>query len=89
MAYNREYYLKHKEKYLEATKRYIAKKRAERNEEWLSERSEYMKNYYKNNPEQKEKKKEYDRKYREEHREYFKEKAKEYREKRKLEEENE
>lgn len=89
MSYDHEYYVRNKEKYLEATKRYIAKKRAERNEEWLSERNEYMKNYYKNNPEQKEKKKEYDRRYREEHREYFKEKAKEYREKKKLEEENE
>ena len=42
MSYNREYYLKNKEKYLEATKRYIAKKRAEKNEEWLSERNEYL-----------------------------------------------
>ena len=89
MSYSHEYYIRNREKYLEATKRYIAKKRNERNEEWLSERSEYMKNYYKNNPEQKEKKKEYDRRYREEHREYFKEKAKEYREKKKIEEENE
>ena len=40
MAYNREYYLKNKEKYLEATRKYIAKKRAEKNEEWLSERNE-------------------------------------------------
>ena len=67
MSYSREYYLKHREKYLEATKRYIAKKRAEKNEEWLSERNEYMKNYYKNNPDKREMKREYDKKYREEH----------------------
>ena len=31
MAYSHEYYVSHKEKYLEAAKRYIAKKRAEKN----------------------------------------------------------
>lgn len=89
MAYNREYYLKNKEKYLEATKRYIAKKRSERNEEWLSERNEYMCSYYRTHPDKREMKREYDKKYREEHREYFKAKSKEYRERKKLEKENE
>ena len=56
MAYNRNYYLKHKEKYLEATKKYIAKKRAENNEEWLEKQNEYMKEYYAKNPDQKNKK---------------------------------
>lgn len=89
MAYSHEYYVSHKEKYLEAAKRYIDKKRAEKNEEWLSERSEYMKNYYKNNPDKREMKREYDRKYREDHKDYFRKKAKEYKEKKKLEKENE
>ena len=89
MSYSHEYYVSHKEKYLEAAKRYIAKKRAEKNEEWLSERSEYMKNYYKNNPDKREMKREYDRKYREGHKDYFRKKAKEYKEKKKLAEENE
>lgn len=87
MAYSHEYYVSHKEKYLAAQKRYIEKKRKEADPEWLSERNEYMKNYYKNNPDKREMKREYDRKYREEHREYFKSKAKEYKEKKKLEEE--
>lgn len=94
MSYSHEYYVSHKEKYLEAVKRYIAKKRAEKNEEWLSERSEYMKNYYKNNPEQKEKKKEYDKEWRKKHPNYYKDYFKnrkqiEKEEKKKLEEENE
>ena len=72
MAYNREYYLKHKEKYLESTKRYITKKRAQNDEKWLAERAEYQKEYYAKNPEQKEKKKEYDKEWRKNHPDYFK-----------------
>ena len=72
MAYNRNYYLKHKEKYLEATKRYIAKKRAENNEQWLKKQSEYMKEYYAKNPDQKDKKNEYDKEWRKNHPDYFK-----------------
>ena len=56
MAYSHEYYLKNKEKYLEATKRYIAKKRAEGDKEWLEKQNEYMKEYYAKNPDQKDKK---------------------------------
>lgn len=89
MSYSHKYYVSHKEKYLAAQKRYIEKKRKEADPEWLSERSEYMKNYYKNNPDKREMKREYDRKYREEHRDYFRKKAKEYKEKKKLEKENE
>lgn len=88
MAYNREYYLKNKEKFLEATKKYIAKKRAENNEEWLKKQSEYMKEYYSNNPEQKNKKNEYNKNYYQTHKEYFKAKQKEYLEKKKQEKEN-
>lgn len=85
--YSHEYYLKNKEKYLAAQKRYIEKKRAEADPEWLAEKNNYMKEYYKNNPSQREKKREYDRKYREEHQEYFKRKNEEYKEKRKIEKE--
>ena len=35
MSYSREYYLKNREKYLAAGKKYFAKKRAEKDEEWL------------------------------------------------------
>ena len=72
MSYSHEYYIAHKEKYLESTKKYIAKKRAENDEEWLAERAEYQKEYYKNNPEQKEKKREYDKEWRKNHPNYFK-----------------
>lgn len=83
MAYSREYYLKHKEQYLAAQKRYIEKKRAEADPEWLAEKNEYMKEYYKNNPDKRAKKREYDKKYREEHPEYFRD----YRKKKELEKE--
>ena len=72
MSYSHEYYIAHKEKYLEATKRYLAKKRAENEEEWLSERNEYMKEYYRTHPEQKEKKKQRDKEWRKNHPDYFK-----------------
>ena len=72
MSYSHEYYISHKEKYLEATKKYIAKKRAENDEKWLAERNEYQKKYYAKNPEQKEKKNEYDRQWRKNHPDYFK-----------------
>ena len=89
MSYSHEYYVSHKEKYLAAQKRYIEKKRKEADPEWLSERAEYMKEYYKNNPDKRAKKREYDKKYREEHPDYFKKKNEEYKEKRKIEKENE
>ena len=72
MAYSHEYYVSHKEKYLESTKKYINKKRAENDEKWLAERAEYQKEYYAKNPEQKEKKKEYDKEWRKNHPDYFK-----------------
>lgn len=72
MAYSHEYYISHREKYLEATKRYIAKKRAENNEEWLEKQNEYMKEYYAKNPDQKDKKNEYDKEWRKNHPDYFK-----------------
>ena len=72
MAYDKKYYESHKEKFLEASKKYLAKKRAEADPEWLSERSEYMCDYYRSHPEQKEKKKEYDKEWRKKHPNYFK-----------------
>ena len=72
MSYSHEYYISHKEKILAATKRYIAKKRDENNEEWLKKQSEYMKEYYAKNPEQKEKKKQRDKEWRMNHPDYFK-----------------
>ena len=72
MSYSHEYYISHREKYLEATKRYIAKKRAENNEEWLEKQNEYMKEYYAKNPDQKDKKNEYDKEWRKNHPDYFK-----------------
>ena len=72
MSYSHEYYISHKEKYLESTKKYIAKKRAENDEKWLSERNEYQKKYYRNNPEQKKKKNEYDKEWRKKHPNYYK-----------------
>lgn len=83
MSYNHEYYISHKEQYLAAQKRYIEKKRAEADPEWLAEKNEYMKEYYKNNPDKRAKKREYDKKYREEHPEYFRD----YRKKKELEKE--
>ena len=85
MSYSHEYYESHKEKYLESSKKYIAKKRAENEEEWLEKQNEYMKEYYRSHPEQKEKKNEYNKIYYREHKEYFKAKQKEYLEKKKLE----
>lgn len=72
MAYDHEYYLKNKEKFLEAQKKYIAKKRAEDNEGWLKKQSEYMKEYLKSHPEQKVKKNERDKEWRKNHPDYFK-----------------
>lgn len=88
MAYNREYYLKNKEKFLAATKRYIDKKKAENEEEWLKKQAAYMKEYYAKNPDKKQAKKEYDKNYYQTHKEYFKAKQKEYK-KRKAEEKEE
>lgn len=89
MSYDHEYYVRNREKYLAAQKRYIEKKRKEADPEWLSERNNYMKEYYKKNPDKRAKKREYDKKYREEHPDYFKKKNEEYKEKRKIEKENE
>ena len=86
MAYNREYYLKNREKILAATKRYIARKKAENEEEWLKKQANYMKEYFANNPDKKQAKKEYDKNYYQTHKEYFKAKQKEYLEKKKQEE---
>ena len=72
MSYNREYYLKNREKFLAATKRYIEKKRAENDEEWLKKQAAYMKEYFAKNPEQKEKKKQRDKEWRKNHPDYFK-----------------
>ena len=72
MSYNREYYVSHKEKYLEATKRYITKKRAENNEEWLDKQNQYMKEYYAKNPDKREAKRKYDKEWRKKHPNYFK-----------------
>ena len=83
MSYSHEYYIRHREQYLEAQKKYIAKKREEADPEWLAEKAEYMKEYYKNNPSKREKKREYDKKYRETHKDYFKD----YRKRKKLEKE--
>ena len=72
MSYSHEYYLKNKEKYLAATKRYIARKRKENEEEWLAKQAAYMKEYYAKNPEQKAKKNERDKEWRKNHPDYFK-----------------
>ena len=72
MAYSHEYYISHKEKFLAATKKYIAKKRAENDKEWLKKQAAYMKEYFANNPEQKEKKKQRDKEWRKNHPDYFK-----------------
>ena len=81
MSYSHEYYLKNKEKFLAATKKYIAKKRAENDEEWLRKQAAYMKEYFANNPDKKQAKKEYDKIYYQTHKEYFKAKQKEYKNK--------
>ena len=72
MSYSHEYYISHKEKYLESTKKYIAKKRAENDAKWLAERNEYMKEYYAKNPEKRKAKNEYDKEWRRNHPDYFK-----------------
>ena len=76
MAYVHEYYVSHKEKFLVAAKKYLAKKRAEKDKEWLEKQNEYMKQYYLKNPDKRNAKKEYDKNYYHLHKEYFK--AKEF-----------
>ena len=83
MAYNREYYLKNREKFLEASKKYFAKKRAEKDEDWLNKQNQYMKNYYSENPDKREAKNQYNKIYYQTHKDYFKAKAKKYYEERK------
>lgn len=78
MSYNREYYLKNREKFLEASKKYFAKKRAEKDEEWLDKQNQYMKEYYSKNPDKKEAKNKYNKNYYQTHKDYFKAKAQEY-----------
>ena len=72
MSYSHEYYLKNREKFSEANKKYIAKKRAENDEKWLEKQNEYMKEYYKNNPDKRKAKNEYDKEWRKNHPDYFK-----------------
>ena len=55
-----------------ATKKYLAKKRAENDEKWLAERNEYMKEYYAKNPDKRNAKREYDKEWRRNHPDYFK-----------------
>ena len=85
MSYSHEYYLKNREQFLAATKKYIAKKRAENDKEFLEKQAAYMKEYYAKNPDKKQSKKEYDKNYYQTHKEYFKAKQKEYLEKKKKE----
>ena len=72
MAYSHEYYLKNREKFLAATKKYLEKKRAENDKEFLEKQAAYMKEYMKSHPEQKEKKKQRDKEWRKNHPDYFK-----------------
>ena len=72
MSYSHEYYITHKEKYLESNKKYIAKKRAENEKEFLAKQNEYMKEYYAKNPDKKNAKNEYDKEWRKNHPDYFK-----------------
>lgn len=76
MAYSKEYYQKNKEKFLETQRKYLAKKRAEKDSDWLAKKAEYMKEYYSTHEKQRLAKKEYDKKYYQEHKEYFKNYAK-------------
>lgn len=76
MSYNREYYLKNREKFLEASKKYFAKKRAEKDEEWLDKQNNYMKEYYSKNPDKRAAKNDYNRIYYQTHKEYFKDYSK-------------
>lgn len=85
MSYNREYYVSHREKFLEASKKYFAKKRAEKDEEWLEKQNNYMKEYYSKNPDKKEAKNKYNKIYYQTHKDYFKDY---YRKKKQLENEN-
>lgn len=72
MAYDHEYYLKNKQKFLEAQKKYIAKKRTENEKDFLEKQNQYMKEYLKSHPEQKVKKNERDKEWRKNHPDYFK-----------------
>ena len=83
MAYNKKYYESHKEKFLEASKKYFAKKRAEADPEWLEKQNQYMKDYYSKNPDKREAKNNYNKNYYQTHKDYFKAKAKEYYEEKK------
>ena len=83
MAYDKKYYESHKEKFLEASKRYLAKKRAEADPEWLEKQNKYMKEYYAKNPDKRAAKNNYDKNYYQTHKDYFKAKAEEYKEKKK------
>lgn len=85
MAYNKKYYESHKEKFLEASKKYFAKKRAEADPEWLEKQNSYMKNYYAENPDKRAAKNDYNKNYYQTHKDYFKAKAEEYKEKKKNE----
>ena len=78
MAYDKKYYESHKEKFLEASKKYFAKKRAEADPEWLDKQNQYMKEYYSKNPDKRAAKNDYNKNYYQTHKEYFKSKAKEY-----------
>lgn len=83
MAYNKKYYESHKEKFLEASKRYFAKKRAEADPEWLEKQNNYMKEYYAKNSDKRAAKNDYNKNYYQQHKDYFKAKAKEYYEEKK------
>ena len=71
MSYSHEYYLKNREKYLEATRKYIAKKRVENDEKWLEKQNKYMKKYYLKNPDKRNAKREYDKEWRKNHPDYY------------------
>ena len=87
MPYNHEYYVSHRARYLEATKKYIAKKRAEKDKEFLEKQNEYMKEYYLKNPDKRKAKNDYDKNYYQTHKDYFKAKQKEYLERKKKDKE--
>ena len=81
MSYSHEYYVSHREKFLSATKRYLAKKKAENEKEFLEKQAAYMREYYKSHPEQKEKKNEYNKEWRKNHPNYYKDYKKKLEEK--------
>lgn len=85
MAYRKEYYEKNKEKYYQAQKKYIEKKKLD--EDWLAKKAEYMKEYYSTHEKQRLAKNEYNKKYRLENKDYFRRKAAEYKERDKKKEE--